>query len=109
MDIAALAGLVLVVGIAVLLLIGAPISIAVGLSATLAMFVIVGTQNGVLTAAQQMFKGINSFALLAIPFFVLAGVIMNNGGIALRLINAAKVLVGRAPASLAQTNIAANA
>jgi len=109
MDIAALAGLVLVVGIAVLLLIGAPISIAVGLSGTLAMFVIVGFQNGALTAAQQMFRGINSFALLAIPFFVLAGVIMNNGGIALRLINAAKVLVGRAPASLAQTNIAANA
>jgi tripartite ATP-independent transporter DctM subunit len=109
MDIAALAGLVLVGGIAVLLILGAPISIAVGLSATLAMFVIVGVENGVLTAAQQMFRGINSFSLLAIPFFVLAGVIMNNGGIALRLINAAKVMVGRMPGSLAQTNIAANA
>ena len=109
MDPATLAGLILVVGIAVLLVIGAPISVAVGLSSVLAMFVILGVQNGVLAAAQQMFKGINSFALLAIPFFVLAGVIMNHGGIALRLVNAAKVLVGRMPGSLAQTNVAANA
>jgi len=109
MEPAALAGLILVVGIAVFLLIGAPISVGVGLSATLAMFVILGIENGVLTAAQQVFRGINSFPLLAIPFFVLAGVIMNNGGIALRLINAAKVMVGKMPGSLAQTNVAANA
>lgn len=109
MEPAALAGLILVVGIAVFLLLGAPISVGVGLSATLAMFVILGVENGVLTAAQQVFRGINSFPLLAIPFFVLAGVIMNNGGIALRLINAAKVMVGKMPGSLAQTNVAANA
>ena len=109
MDTAAIAGLILVIGIALFLLMGAPISVGVGLSATLAMFVILGVENGVLTAAQQMFRGINSFPLLAIPFFVLAGVIMNNGGIALRLINAAKVMVGRMPGSLAQTNVAANA
>ncbi|RYV49718.1 TRAP transporter large permease [Pengzhenrongella frigida] len=109
MDPAALAALILVVGIAVFLLLGAPISVGVGLSATLAMFVILGVENGVLTAAQQVFRGINSFPLLAIPFFVLAGVIMNNGGIALRLINAAKVMVGKMPGSLAQTNVAANA
>ncbi|MGO1927308.1 MAG: TRAP transporter large permease, partial [Brachybacterium tyrofermentans] len=65
--------------------------------------------NAMLTAAQQMFRGVDSFALLAIPFFVLAGVIMNNGGIALRLINAAKALVGWAPGSLMQTNVVANA
>src|SRR5665648_424966 len=109
MDTAALAGLILGVGIAVFLLMGAPISVGVGLSATLAMFVILGVENGVLTSAQQVFRGINSFPLLAIPFFVLAGVIMNNGGIALLLINAAKVMVGRMPGSLAQTNVAANA
>lgn len=50
----------------------------------------------------------NSFTLLAIPFFVLAGVIMNNGGIALRLINCAKVISGRLPGSLAHTNVVAN-
>ncbi len=109
MDSAVLAALILLGGIAVFLLIGAPISVAVGLSSMTALFVILGMENGVLTSAQQVFRGINSFPLLAIPFFVLAGVIMNNGGIALRLINAAKVLVGRAPGSLAQTNVAANA
>ena len=109
MEPATLAGLILVAGIVVFLLMGAPISVGVGLSATLAMFVILGVENGVLTSAQQVFRGINSFPLLAIPFFVLAGVIMNNGGIALLLINAAKVMVGKIPGSLAQTNVAANA
>ncbi len=109
MDPAILAALILLGGIAIFLLIGAPISVAVGLSSMTALFITLGVENGVLTSAQQVFRGINSFPLLAIPFFVLAGVIMNNGGIALRLINAAKVLVGRAPGSLAQTNVAANA
>jgi tripartite ATP-independent transporter DctM subunit len=109
MDPAAFAGLILVVGIVVLLVMGAPISVGVGLSATLAMFVLLGVQNGVLTSAQQVFRGINSFPLLAIPFFELAGVIMNNGGIAVLLINTAKVMVGKMPGSLAQTNVAANA
>lgn len=109
MDVAALAGLILVIGIFALLALGVPISVAVGISAALATVSALGLENGLLTSAQQMFRGINSFSLLAIPFFVLAGVIMNNGGIALRLINAAKVLVGWAPGSLAQTNVAANA
>ncbi len=109
MDVAALAGLVLVVGIAVLLVLGVPVSVAVGTSAAAAAITALGFENGLLTSAQQMFRGINNFSLLAIPFFVLAGVIMNNGGIALRLINFAKALVGRAPGSLAQTNVAANA
>ena len=109
MDPAALSALILLAGIAVFLLIGAPISIAVGLSSMTALFVLLGYENGVLTSAQQVFRGINSFPLLAIPFFVLAGVIMNNGGIAMRLVNAAKVMVGRTPGALAQTNVAANA
>lgn len=108
MDPATLAALILVGGIALFIIIGAPISIAVGLSAFVAMTVALGVENGVLTSAQQIFRGINSFPLLAIPFFVLAGVIMNQGGIALRLVNAAKVLVGKAPGSLAQANVAAN-
>ncbi|PFG20643.1 TRAP transporter large permease [Serinibacter salmoneus] len=109
MEVAALAALILVVGIFVLLILGIPISVAVGLSSALAAASALGFENGMLTSAQQMFRGINNFSLLAIPFFVLAGVIMNNGGIALKLINAAKVMVGRAPGSLAQTNVAANA
>lgn len=109
MEVAALAGLVLVVGIVALLALGVPVSVAVGVSAATAAVTALGVENGLLTSAQQMFGGVDSFSLLAIPFFVLAGVIMNTGGIALRLINFAKVLVGRAPGSLAQTNVAANA
>lgn len=109
MDISTLIGLILLVGIFLLLAIGVPIAVAVGIASALAAIVAIGFDNAMLTAAQQMFRGVDSFALLAIPFFVLAGVIMNNGGIALRLINAAKALVGWAPGSLMQTNVVANA
>ena len=61
-----------------------------------------------MTCAQKMFTGVNSFSLLAIPFFILAGNIMNNGGIAIRLVNCARLISGRLPGSLAQTNIVAN-
>ncbi|MDE7049266.1 MAG: TRAP transporter large permease, partial [Lachnospiraceae bacterium] len=60
------------------------------------------------TSAQRLFAGSNSFSLIAIPFFILAGNIMNNGGIAIRLVNCAKVLSGRMPSALAQTNVVAN-
>jgi tripartite ATP-independent transporter DctM subunit len=109
MDIALIAGLVLVVGIAAMLLARVPIAVAVGLSAFLAIGAVIGFERGSFVAAQRMFTGVSSFTLLAIPFFILAGVLMNNGGIAARLIDAAKVLVGRMPSSLAQTNIVANA
>ena len=109
MDITSLIGLILLLGIFLLLAIGIPIAVAVGIASALAAIVAIGFDNAMLTSAQQMFRGGDSVALLAIPFFVLAGVIMNNGGIALRLINAAKVLVGWAPGSLMQTNVAANA
>ncbi|WP_456279503.1 TRAP transporter large permease [Bacillus sp. AK128] len=105
---AVLAALILFFGVLLLLVIGTPISISVGVASVLAMFAIVGFDNGLLTSAQRMFTGMNSFTLLAIPFFILAGVIMNNGGIAIRLVNCAKVLSGRLPGSLAQTNVVAN-
>lgn len=101
--------LVLVGGLVLLLAVGAPVSISIALPSAVSLFMILGVDNGAITSAQQMFRGANSFALLAIPFFVLAGVIMNNGGIAERLINFARVLVGRTPAPLTQTNVIANA
>jgi hypothetical protein len=55
-----------------------------------------------------MATGLDSFSLLAIPFFILAGNIMNSGGIAMRLINLARVLVGKWPAGLAFVNVFAN-
>lgn len=104
----ALVSYILLGGMVVLMAIGAPISISIGLPSAISMILVLGLENGALTSAQRMFNGVNSFALLAIPFFVLAGGIMNNGGIAERLINLAKILVGRTPAPLAQTNVIAN-
>ncbi|WP_413318176.1 TRAP transporter large permease [Agrococcus sp. 1P02AA] len=99
---------ILIGGLVLLLAIGAPVSISIGLPSALCMLLIVDFDRGAITTAQQMLGGANSFALLAIPFFILAGVIMNSGGIAQRLIDLARVLVGRTPAPLIQTNVMAN-
>lgn len=109
MDPALVAGIILVLGIGILLLLRVPIAVAVGFSAFVAVAAVIGAEKASFVAAQRLFTGINSFTLLAIPFFILAGVLMNNGGIAGRLIDAAKVLVGRMPGNLAQTNVVANA
>ncbi|WP_324654001.1 TRAP transporter large permease [Georgenia sp. H159] len=108
MDPATLAGLILLFGILIGIVFSVPIAIVIGTATFLAAIPLLGMEQAVLVTAQRMFTGINSFPLLAIPLFVLAGVIMNNGGIAARLVDAAKVLTGRMPASLAQTNIVAN-
>lgn len=104
-----IAGLILLIGIVVLLFIGVPVAVAVGTSSFVALAYVIGPETASFVGAQRLFTGINSFTLLAIPFFVLAGELMNTGGIAARLVDAAKVLVGRMPASLAQTNVVANA
>ncbi|SUG80434.1 integral membrane transport protein [Salmonella enterica subsp. enterica] len=57
---------------------------------------------------KKMFSSLDSFALLAVPFFVLSGVIMNSGGIAARLVNFAKLFTGKLPGSLSYTNIVGN-
>lgn len=108
MDIALQAGLIMLVAVPILLIIGVPISIGIGLSSTLAMALILPFENAMVTSAQRLFIGTNSFSLLAIPFFILAGNIMNNGGIAIRLVNCAKVISGKLPGSVAQSNIVAN-
>lgn len=109
MDPVIIAGLILLIGIVVLLFVGVPVAVAVGTSSFVALAYVIGPETASFVGAQRLFTGINSFTLLAIPFFVLAGELMNTGGIAARLVDAAKVLVGRMPASLAQTNVVANA
>ena len=109
MDPSTLAGLILLFGIIIGIVFSMPIAVVIGGASFLAAVTLLGLEPAVLATAQRMFTGINSFPLLAIPLFVLAGVIMNNGGIAGRLVDAAKVLTGRMPASLAQTNVVANA
>ncbi|HAS74670.1 MAG TPA: hypothetical protein DCS67_11055 [Clostridiales bacterium UBA8960] len=108
MELAIQAGLIMIMAVPILLLIGVPISISIGLSSTLSMMLILPFDGAMTTAAQRLFIGTNSFSLLAIPFFILAGNIMNNGGIAIRLVNCAKIMSGRLPGSLAQSNIVAN-
>ena len=84
-----------------------PIALAIGVSTTLSMIVSIPIAPALTTIAQQMATGINSFALLAIPFFILSGYIMAQGGIANRLINFAKVIVSSFPGGLAYVNIIA--
>lgn len=108
MNVAAMAGLVMVIGIVITLALGFPIGLSIGASSAAAMMVILPFPQAMMTAAQRTFTGANSFSLLAIPFFVLAGNIMNNGGIAKRLIGCAKIVAHKLPGSLAQTNIVAN-
>ena len=83
------------------LAINVPIALAIGLSTALSMIITVPVIPALTTIAQQMATGINSFALLAIPFFILSGYIMAQGGIAKRLINFAKVIVSSLPGGLA--------
>ncbi len=108
MNTALVCGLILLVTVVVLLLIGTPISVSLAAGSTLAMMAVLTGTKPLLMSAQKIFTGINSFTLLAIPFFILAGIIMNNGGIARRLVDLAKLLVGKLPGSLAVTNVAAN-
>jgi TRAP-type C4-dicarboxylate transport system permease large subunit len=100
--------LVLVLSFVILLSIGVPIAFSIGISGILTMLMTIDSIPALTTFAQRMATGLDSFALLAIPFFVLAGGIMNSGGIAQRLIDFARVLVGGFPAGLAFVNVIAN-
>jgi len=83
---------------------GVPVAYSIGISTTATMLLNIALVPGITTVAQRMTTGIDSFALLAIPFFVLAGELMNRGGIANRLIDFAKSLVGSLPGGLAYVN-----
>lgn len=108
MDIAVLSGLIILILLVIMLLLGVPVAIALAVSSVCAIFPVLDLEIAVVTGAQRIFSGISIFSLLAIPFFILAGNIMNKGGIAIRLINLAKLVTGRTPGALAQTNVIAN-
>jgi tripartite ATP-independent transporter DctM subunit len=97
--------LVLLATFAVLLALNVPISISIGVATLLTMLFTIDMEPALVTIAQRMASGINSFALLAIPFFVLSGILMGRGGIAHRLIEFAKVLFGMLPGGLAFVNV----
>ncbi|MCK0470485.1 TRAP transporter large permease [Halalkalibacter sp. APA_J-10(15)] len=108
MELAVQAALLLFGVFFLLLLLGVPISISIGISSLASVILVLPIDIVLFTAAQRMLGGINSFALLAVIFFIMSGSIMNNGGIALRLVNLAKLIAGRLPGSLAHTNVVGN-
>ncbi|ECB8136260.1 TRAP transporter large permease subunit, partial [Salmonella enterica subsp. enterica serovar Muenchen] len=93
---------------AIMLAVGVPITFAIGLSSLFSILIALPPDAAISVISQKMTVGLDGFTLLAIPFFVLAGNIMNTGGIARRLVNLAQALVGRLPGSLAHCNILAN-
>ncbi|WP_116216606.1 MULTISPECIES: TRAP transporter large permease subunit [unclassified Allomuricauda] len=99
--------LVLLISFIGLLAIGVPVAWSISISALLTMLVSIPFLPATTTLAQRMGVGLDSFALLAIPFFILAGNLMNKGGMAHRLIAFAKTLVGALPGGLALINITA--
>ena len=92
----------------VMLLAGVPISAGIGIASIFTALFSMDPAIFALTAAQRCFSGIDSFSLLALPFFSLGGNIMNKGGIAKRLVRLARLAVGKMPGYLAATNVLAN-
>ncbi|EAP0332149.1 TRAP transporter large permease [Salmonella enterica] len=92
----------------VLLAMGAPIGICIVIASFSTMMLVLPFDISMFATAQKMFSSLDSFVLLAVPFFVLSGVIMNSGGIAARLVNFAKLFTGKLPGSLSYTNIVGN-
>ncbi|MDQ2693866.1 MAG: TRAP transporter large permease [Pseudomonadota bacterium] len=102
--------LILSIVFIVLLMFGVPVSFCIGIATVLALFTVTPTiDSALVVSAQRVASSLDSFTLVAIPLFILAGSLMNTGGIALRLIELAKVLVGWLPGSLAQISVVANA
>ena len=92
----------------ILLFLGCPISVSIVISSIVTAMSSLSWDQITFITMQKMNSGVESFSLLAIPLFILAGNIMNNGGIARRLVNFAKLFVGWIPGSLAQANIVGN-
>lgn len=88
-----------------LLSIGTPVAWSIIISSLFTLFVSIPFLPALTTISQRMATGIDSFALLAIPFFILSGELMNSGGVAHRLVAFAKALVGFLPGGLALINI----
>lgn len=100
--------LVLSLTFASLLALGVPIAYSIGIATVATMLTGIQVGPALTTTAQRMATGLNSFALLAIPFFILAGQLMNQGGLARRLIDFAKSIFGTLPGGLAHVNVVAS-
>ena len=97
--------LVLVLVFVVLFALGVPIAFCIGSATAASLMLNVDFLPTVTTVAQRIAGGLNSFALLAIPLFILSGQLMARGGIARRLIDFSKALIGVVPGGLAFVNV----
>lgn len=98
---------VMLVSFLLFLSIGVPVAWTLGLTALITLMTTMDSLVAAGTVAQRMATGLDSFTLLAIPFFILAGQLMNRGGLARRLIDFAKSMVGPLPGGLAAVNVVA--
>ena len=96
---------ILVVTFIIFLLMNVPIAVSIGLSTLITLIYTADLSVAAQASAQRLATGIDSFALLAIPFFVLSGLLMGKGGIARRLIEFANALVGRFTGGLSYVNV----
>lgn len=103
------AAIMLVLVFFLMLAYSVPVSYSIIASALITIIAFLSPQFGMFVSAQKIVTGMDSFTLLAVPFFVLAGLLMSSGGIAKRLINLAMLVLGKVPGALALTNIAGNA
>jgi len=88
----------------ILIMLGVPIAVSIALASVSTLMLSMSFDPAMTTMAQRLAGGLDSFTLLAIPFFVISGYLMGRGGIAKRLIEAAKALVGTLPGGLALVN-----
>lgn len=103
------AAILLVVSFALLLMFSVPVSYSIVASAFITITAFLTPQFGMFVSAQKVIAGIDSLSLIAVPFFILAGLLMSNGGIAHRLVDLAMLVLRRVPGALALTNAAGNA
>ncbi len=97
--------LVFFIALIVLMMLGVPIAFSLGIASAGYML---ATDTSLAMIAQRMVNGANSFTMLAIPFFFMAGELMNISGVTEKIINMARALVGHFKGGLAQVNIVAS-
>ncbi|WP_068084945.1 TRAP transporter large permease [Polycladidibacter stylochi] len=108
MDITQQAIMILIGVFAALLITGIPIGVVMVASALLSIAAFIPLESSLYIASQKIFSGLDSFALIALPFFIFAGNMMNRSGTAQRLIDFSKLIAGSIPGALAITNIIGN-
>ena len=103
-----LSALILALSFAAMMIYGLPISIAIAISSILSVLPVLPLDQAIFIATQKLYSGVDSFTLLAIPFFILSGNLMNHGGISKRLIRFSWLFSRKLPGALLHTNVIAN-